>query len=101
MCEQKEKTGKFLGMFGGKMEHEVEWVVPLEAITSINSQDEGMLGRKEMLSLATNGANDIPESIQLELKGGAENEEWQKLMQQAKSSALVSVNDVEGLLQSQ
>ena len=93
--EQKEKTGKFLGLFGGKVEHEVEWSAPVSAVVSVNSKDAGMMGRKEMLMIGTTGENDAPKSITVQLKGGADNEIWQKLIQEAKANTLVSIHNVE------
>jgi hypothetical protein len=73
--EQKETTGKFLGLFGGKKEQEFEWAVEVDQITGIRHENKGMLGGKDMLYLTLQPGGKLTE-INLEVKGGADNEAW-------------------------
>jgi hypothetical protein len=74
--EQKEKTGKRMGMFGGKMEQEVEWEVPLSAVDKIEIENQGMFGGKDMMHFEVN-EGDL-RRVTVEVKGKADNKFWQK-----------------------
>lgn len=74
--EQREKTGKKLGMFGGKMEQEVEWETLLSAVDGMEVENKGMFGGKDMIHFNLN-AGDM-RRVTLEVKGGADNKFWQK-----------------------
>jgi hypothetical protein len=87
--EQKEKTGKKLGMFGGKEEQEVEWEAPISAVESVETENKGMLGGKDMLEL-TMGAESRYPNITLEVKGGADNKFWAEQIQRAVSGDINS-----------
>lgn len=80
--EQKETTGKFLGLFGGKKEQEFEWAVAVDQITNIRHEDKGMLGGKDMLYLTLQPGGTLTE-ITLEIKGGSDNEEWAETIRRA------------------
>jgi archaellum component FlaC len=77
--EQKETTGKKLGLFGGKKEQEVEWEIPLHAITSIRAENQGLFGGKDMLYLETTAGNH--RQLVIEVKGGVDCKFWQKQIQ--------------------
>lgn len=74
--EQKEKTGKRLGMFGGKMEQEVEWEAPLNTLDSVDIENKGMFKGKDMINFTLN-AGDM-RNVTVEVKGHADNKFWQK-----------------------
>jgi hypothetical protein len=80
--EQKETTGKFLGLFGGKKEQEFEWAVEIDQITGISHENKGMFGGKDMLSLTLQPGGKLTE-ITLEVKGGADNEAWAENIRRA------------------
>jgi hypothetical protein len=86
--EQKETTGKTLGLFGGKKEQEAELILDVANITDVAHEDKGMLGGKDMLHLKASAG---PETdITLELKGGADNEYWAQLLQQVADGSIAS-----------
>lgn len=74
--EQREKTGKRMGMFGGKMEQEVEWETPLSAVSVVNTENKGVFKGRDMLHITHDGAN-----ATLELKGRADNNQWAEAIQ--------------------
>lgn len=77
--EQNEKTGKTLGMFGGKEVQEVEWALPVAHITNVGAEDRGMLGGKDMLLLTLSPDAEVDaEQLTLEIKGGVESQRWQE-----------------------
>ena len=78
--EQKEKTGKTLGMFGGKMEQEVEWEVPLHQIEGVEAENKGMFGGKDMLNFTLGSGAPHPK-ITVEVKGGVDCKFWAKQVQ--------------------
>lgn len=82
--EQKEKTGKFLGLFGGKQQHETEWTLPLSAITGVRAEDTGMLKQNDMLYLDTTEGN-----YTLEIKGKSDNDEWLPYINAVKSGKFI------------
>jgi len=86
--EQKEKTGKRLGMFGGKKVQEVELDIPLHHVESVEAENKGMFGGKDMLHFTM---KDGPHSkITIEVKGSANNDFWVK---QINRMAAGDVND--------
>lgn len=86
--EQKEKTGKMLGMFGGKQAQGLELALAVNSITETTAEDKGMMGGKDMLYLKTSDANHA--DITFELKGGADNDYWADLVRQVANGALAS-----------
>lgn len=78
--EQKEKTGKTLGMFGGKHEQEVEWEVPLHQVEGVEAENKGMFGGKDMLHFTLGSGAPHPK-ITVEVKGSADCKFWVKQIQ--------------------
>jgi len=81
--EQRETTGKTLGMFGGKKEHEIEWETPLAAVETIDIENKGLFKGKDMLNF-TMSAGDMTE-VTVEVKGRADNKFWQKQIERMAS----------------
>ncbi|MAS33320.1 MAG: hypothetical protein CL610_04900 [Anaerolineaceae bacterium] len=77
--EQKETTGKRLGLFGGKKEQEVEWALPIHEIDDVSAENKGFLGGKDMLYLETSSGKHP--RITVEVKGGVDCKFWQKQIQ--------------------
>jgi hypothetical protein len=75
--EQREKTGKRMGMFGGKMEQEVEWETSLSAVGAVDTENKGMFKGRDILHVTHDGAETT-----LELKGRADNNAWAEAVQQ-------------------
>lgn len=80
--EQKEKKGKTLGMFGGKMVQEVEWAIPLATITDVRTKNEGMFGGRDILFISVSTGDPAPE-VKVEVKGSADNKAWAAYVQKA------------------
>ncbi len=77
--EQKETTGKRLGLFGGKQEQEVEWELALHTLESVEAENKGLFGGKDMLYFnITSGEH---RRITVEVKGGVDCRFWQKQIQ--------------------
>ena len=91
--EQKEKTGKKLGMFGGKKEQELEWELPLNAIESVEAENKGMFGGKDMLNFSTSSAQH--RQITVEVKGGVDCKFWQKQIQRMVSGDTANERAIE------
>ena len=85
--EQKEKTGKKFGLFGGKMQHGIQWEYPLDQIAGVSFEDQGMMGRKDMLMLQMQSGAEHDE-ITLESKGDDDNSEWHAVIEKALSGSL-------------
>jgi hypothetical protein len=68
--EQKEKTGKTLGIFGGKQVHQVLWEVPLNQVSGAQAENKGLLGGKDMVHLQGS------DSRTMEVKGGVDCKVW-------------------------
>ncbi len=83
--EQKEKTGKKFGLFGGKMQHGIQWEYPLSQIASVSFEDQGMMGRKDMLMLQMQAGAEHSD-ITLESKGDDDNSEWHVAIEKAMQS---------------
>lgn len=75
--EQKEKTGKRLGMFGGKMEQEVEWEVQLNQVEEVEAEKKGMFGGKDMLNFKLGSGAPFAD-LAVEVKGGVDCRFWAK-----------------------
>ncbi len=73
--EQKETTGKKLGLFGGKKTQEVEWTIPLNQISDVAPENKGFLGGKDMLNFMMGQGAPYP-SIIVEVKGGVQSKFW-------------------------
>ncbi|MCA0455494.1 MAG: hypothetical protein LCI00_16085 [Chloroflexi bacterium] len=74
--EQKETTGKTLGLFGGKKVQEVEWEIPLHQISDVKAENKGFFGGKDMLYFTLKqGAPHAPQ-ITVEVKGGVACKFW-------------------------
>lgn len=72
--EQKETTGKFLGMFGGDKQHGLKWEFALDQIASVTSENKGFLGNKDMVTIALKPGAAHSEIV-LEIKS-ADNKVW-------------------------
>jgi hypothetical protein len=78
--EQNEKVGKRLGLFGGKEVQEVEWEIPLHKVDSVEFENKGMFGGKDMLHFdLKSGASHG--QLTVEVKGRADNKFWVKQIQ--------------------
>jgi len=73
--EQKEKTGKRFGMFGGKEVQDVLWEAPINLLEGLEAENKGMMGGKDMLNM-TFGSGAPYGHIVVELKGGVDNKYW-------------------------
>jgi hypothetical protein len=73
--EQKETTGKKLGMFGGKKVQELEWEVPLHQIIGVEHENKGFFGGKDIIHFTLGNGAKYPK-ISLEVKGSADNKFW-------------------------
>lgn len=77
LFEQKETTGKRLGMFGGKKEQELELDLPLGQIEEVEAENKGMFGGKDMLNFAL-GSGAPYDKLTIEVKGGVDCKFWAK-----------------------
>ncbi|MFN8447584.1 MAG: hypothetical protein U0521_03035 [Anaerolineae bacterium] len=75
LFEQKEKTGKKLGIFGGKQTQELEWEIPLNQIEGVQAENKGFLGGKDMLNF-TLGSGAPYTALTVEIKGGVQSKFW-------------------------
>jgi hypothetical protein len=75
MFEQKEKTGKKLGLFGGKQTQELEWELPLNQIEAVEAENKGFLGGKDMLNFRL-GSGAPYGALTVEVKGGVQSKFW-------------------------
>jgi hypothetical protein len=73
--EQKETTGKTLGLFGGKKTQELEWDIPLNQIEKVEAENKGFFGGKDMLYF-TLGSGAKFDKITVEVKGGVACKFW-------------------------
>lgn len=73
--EQKEKTGKTLGLFGGKKTQELEWEIPLNLVQSVEAENKGVLGGKDMLNFTLNSGAPYAK-LTVEVKGGVQSKFW-------------------------
>ncbi len=73
--EQKETTGKKLGLFGGKKTQELEWEIPLHLIEKVEAENKGIFGGKDMLNFTFKSG--APMAIAaVEVKGGVQSKFW-------------------------
>jgi 3-oxoacyl-ACP reductase-like protein len=73
--EQKETTGKKLGLFGGKKVQEVEWEIPLHKIESVKAENKGLFGGKDLLQFGFKSGAPFAQA-QIEVKGGVQSKLW-------------------------
>lgn len=83
LFEQDEKTGKRLGLFGGKEVQEVKWIMPLNSITNVRAENKGLLGGKDMIYITANGADTT-----VEVKGGVAAKFWVEQIERAQRGDL-------------
>jgi len=94
--EQREERAKKKVLFittEKEVIREKLWDVPVGAIAELEMEDKksGLLGlgRQELLLLRfSERTRELPSDVTLHLKGGAANEEWLKMIRQAKSGQL-------------
>ncbi len=77
LFEQKETTGKRLGMFGGKKEQELELDLPLGQIEGVEPEKKGMLGGIDLLNFEL-GSGAPFSTLTIEVKGGVNCKFWAK-----------------------
>ncbi len=73
--EQKETTGKTLGLFGGKKTQELEWEIALNLITEVKAENKGFFGGKDMLYFTLKSGAPFSQ-ITVEVKGGVACKFW-------------------------
>ena len=73
--EQKETTGKTLGLFGGKKSQELKWEVPLNLIAEVKAENKGLFGGKDMLYFTLKSGAQFSQ-ITVEVKGGVACKFW-------------------------
>lgn len=73
--EQKEKTGKRFGLFGGKDTQGILWEAPLSSLQEVKTENKGFLGGKDMIELSFGSGASLPR-VTVELKGGVSNKFW-------------------------
>ncbi|MBA3871591.1 MAG: hypothetical protein H0X30_20790 [Anaerolineae bacterium] len=73
--EQKETTGKTLGLFGGKKTQELKWEVPLNLIAEVKAENKGLFGGKDMLYFTLKSGAPFSQ-ITVEVKGGVACKFW-------------------------
>lgn len=78
--EQKEKAGGTLG-FGKKNVQQMLWEVPISAIEQVTSEDKGMFGGKDMVSM-TLGSGAPFREVTIEVKGGIDSKVWARQIRQ-------------------
>ncbi|MCU0465207.1 MAG: hypothetical protein MUF38_11635 [Anaerolineae bacterium] len=86
--EQKEKKGKTLGMFGGKVVQSVKWAITLGSISGVRAKNEGMFGGKDVLFLDLADGDPAPE-VKLEVKGSADNKAWADYISRAQAGEYI------------
>ena len=84
LFEQKERTGAFLGIFGGRDQQALTWAVALTDIEDVRAEDRGIFGVKDMLYLSLRPGAE-PAEITIEVKRSADNQEWAAFIRQAKA----------------
>lgn len=75
LFEQKETTGKTLGLFGGKRTQELKWEIPLNQIESVLAENKGFFGGKDMLYFTLEAGAPFAK-ITVEVKGNAKCKFW-------------------------
>jgi hypothetical protein len=84
LFEQKERTGAFLGLFGGQDQQALKWAVRLEDIQDVQAEDRGVLGVNDMLYLHLRPGADLAK-LTVETKRSADNQEWAAFIRRAQS----------------
>lgn len=84
LMERKERTGAFLGIFGGRIEQALAWSLALADVEDVRSEDKGILGTKQMLFLRAKPGSGR-EELSVEVKANADNQEWAGFIARAKS----------------
>jgi len=84
LFEEKERTGAFLGLFGGRKQQALTWAVALNDIEDVSGEDRGILGTHHMLYLSSRPGAE-PAKITIEIKRSADNPEWVAFIRQAKA----------------
>ena len=87
IMEQKEKTGKMLGMFGGKMQHQVLWEAPIGSIDEVSHENKGLFGGVDLIHLKM-GAGSQFAKLSLEVKGGIKAEWFAAQLKRASTGGL-------------
>lgn len=75
LFEQKEKTGKKLGLFGGKNTQELRWEVPLNQVEKVVAENKGLFGGKDMLHFTFGSGAPLVQTT-VEVKGKAKCKFW-------------------------
>lgn len=91
--EQDEKTGKRLGMFGGKQTKETLWEVEHGQVEKVMADDRGMFGGKDMMVLKASGASFAETTV--EIKGGIEAKTWAQQVNRAVKGLIAQDSAVE------
>jgi hypothetical protein len=84
LFEQKERTGAFLGLFGGSEQQALTWALSLNDIEDVRAENRGIFGAKDMLFLRSRPGAERGE-ITVEVKRSADNQEWAAFIRQAKA----------------
>jgi hypothetical protein len=84
LFEQKERTGAFLGIFGGKDQQALRWAVRLDNIQDVRAEDRGIFGANDMLYLRLSPGSDRDE-LTVEIKRSADNQEWAAFIRHVQS----------------
>jgi hypothetical protein len=84
LLERKERTGAFLGIFGGRIEQALAWSLALGDVEDVRSEDRGILGTKQMLFLRARPGSGRAD-VSVEVKANADNQEWAGFIARAKS----------------
>lgn len=87
VMEQKEKTGKTLGLFGGKMQHQVLWEAPIGAIEEVAHENKGLFGGVDLIHLKM-GAGSQFAKVTIEAKGGVKAEWFAAQLKRASTGGL-------------
>lgn len=92
--EQKEKTGKRLGMFGGKHTQEALWEAPMDTLEQVESDKKGMFGGKDIIHF-TFGSGAPYGQISIEIKGGLNAHRWAAEVRKASKGLIGNESTVE------
>lgn len=78
--EQKEKTGKKFGLFGGQMTQEKEWDIPLHQVEHVTAENKGLFGGKDLLHFTFGSGAPFAQTT-VEVKGKAKCKFWEAQIQ--------------------
>jgi hypothetical protein len=81
--EQKEKTGAFLGLFGGREQQELKWRIALSEIADARAEDRGLFGAADLVHLRPAPAAGWRD-LSVEVKRNADNQEWVGFIERAR-----------------